>query len=38
MSMQEYHGKVKRIQDIPFGYTLSVIGGKKENGNHVSSS
>ncbi|WP_405132434.1 helix-turn-helix domain-containing protein [Paenibacillus sp. FSL H8-0317] len=28
MSMAEYHGKVKNIQDTPFGYTLSVIGGK----------
>ncbi|PWW38671.1 MULTISPECIES: winged helix-turn-helix transcriptional regulator [Paenibacillus] len=28
MSMAEYHGKVKHIQDTPFGYTLSVIGGK----------
>ncbi len=28
MSMAEYKGKVKRIQDTPFGYTLSVIGGK----------
>src|SRR5690606_37126332 len=28
MSMVEYKGKVKNIQDTPFGYTLSVIGGK----------
>ncbi len=28
MSMAEYQGKVKNIQDTPFGYTLSVIGGK----------
>lgn len=28
MSMAEYHGKIKNIQDTPFGYTLSVIGGK----------
>ncbi|MGG4046262.1 winged helix-turn-helix transcriptional regulator [Paenibacillus favisporus] len=28
MSMTEYKGKVKNIQDTPFGYTLSVIGGK----------
>ncbi|WP_261303287.1 winged helix-turn-helix transcriptional regulator [Paenibacillus andongensis] len=28
MSMAEYKGKVKKIQDTPFGYTLSVIGGK----------
>lgn len=28
MSMAEYKGKVKNIQDTPFGYTLSVIGGK----------
>lgn len=28
MSMAEYKGKVKHIQDTPFGYTLSVIGGK----------
>ncbi|MEO2203478.1 helix-turn-helix domain-containing protein [Paenibacillus pabuli] len=28
MSMAEYKGKVKNIQDTPFGYTVSVIGGK----------
>lgn len=28
MGMAEYKGKVKRLQDTPFGYTLSVIGGK----------
>ena len=28
MGMHEYHGKVKRITDTPFGYTLSVINGK----------
>lgn len=28
MSMAEYRGKIKNIQDTPFGYTLSVIGGK----------
>ncbi|MGX1433650.1 DNA-binding HxlR family transcriptional regulator [Cytobacillus horneckiae] len=28
MSMAEYKGKLKSIQDTPFGYTLSVIGGK----------
>lgn len=28
MGMTEYKGKVKDIQDTPFGYTLSVIGGK----------
>ncbi|MCR2806078.1 winged helix-turn-helix transcriptional regulator [Paenibacillus soyae] len=28
MGMAEYKGKVKTIQDTPFGYTLSVIGGK----------
>lgn len=28
MGMVEYKGKVKNIQDTPFGYTLSVIGGK----------
>ncbi|MFB9324724.1 winged helix-turn-helix transcriptional regulator [Paenibacillus aurantiacus] len=28
MSMAEYNGKVKNIKDTPFGYTLSVIGGK----------
>lgn len=28
MGMAEYKGKVKNIQDTPFGYTLSVIGGK----------
>ncbi|MEJ3719570.1 helix-turn-helix domain-containing protein [Paenibacillus polymyxa] len=28
MSMAEYKGKVKNIKDTPFGYTVSVIGGK----------
>lgn len=28
MSMAEYKGKVKHIQDTPFGYTMSVISGK----------
>lgn len=28
MGMTEYKGQVKNIQDTPFGYTLSVIGGK----------
>jgi len=28
MGMAEYKGKVKKIQDTPFGYTMSVIGGK----------
>jgi len=28
MSMAQYKGKVKNIQDTPFGYTVSVIGGK----------
>ncbi|PAF32667.1 helix-turn-helix domain-containing protein [Paenibacillus sp. 7516] len=28
MSMTEFKGKVKNIQDTPFGYTVSVIGGK----------
>ena len=28
MSMEAYKGKVKQIQDTPFGYTLSVVGGK----------
>lgn len=28
MSMAEYKGKVNNIQETPFGYTLSVIGGK----------
>ncbi|MBB3114812.1 hypothetical protein FHS18_006978, partial [Paenibacillus phyllosphaerae] len=28
MGMAEYKGKVNNIQDTPFGYTLSVIGGK----------
>jgi DNA-binding HxlR family transcriptional regulator len=26
--MAEFKGKVKNIQDTPFGYTLSIIGGK----------
>lgn len=28
MGMTEYKGKIKNIQDTPFGYTMSVIGGK----------
>lgn len=28
MGMEDYKGKVKHIQDTPFGYTISVIGGK----------
>lgn len=28
MSMKEYEGKVKQLTDTPFGYTLSLIGGK----------
>ncbi|WP_018884528.1 winged helix-turn-helix transcriptional regulator [Paenibacillus massiliensis] len=28
MSMAEYIGKVKNIEDTPFGYTISIIGGK----------
>ncbi|CAM4451980.1 winged helix-turn-helix transcriptional regulator [Paenibacillus tarimensis] len=28
MGMGEFKGKVKQIQDTPFGYTISVIGGK----------
>ncbi|MNW38106.1 HTH-type transcriptional activator HxlR [compost metagenome] len=28
MGMADYKGKVKKIQDTPFGYTLSIIGGK----------
>ncbi|GIP53356.1 helix-turn-helix transcriptional regulator [Paenibacillus sp. Marseille-P2973] len=28
MGMGEFIGKVKTIQDTPFGYTVSVIGGK----------
>ncbi|MTH53881.1 transcriptional regulator [Bacillus mangrovi] len=28
MGMTEYKGKVRQIQDTPFGYTLSLIGGK----------
>ncbi|WP_106767536.1 winged helix-turn-helix transcriptional regulator [Paenibacillus faecalis] len=28
MSMAEYKGKVRNIEDTPFGYTMSVIGGK----------
>lgn len=28
MGMAEYKGIVKNIQDTPFGYTVSVIGGK----------
>ncbi len=28
MGMADFNGKVKNIQDTPFGYTISVIGGK----------
>lgn len=28
MGMASYKGQVKKIQDTPFGYTLSLIGGK----------
>lgn len=28
MSMKEYEGKIKLLTDTPFGYTLSMIGGK----------
>lgn len=28
MGMKEYEGKVKLMTDTPFGYTLSLIGGK----------
>ena len=28
MGMADFNGEVKNIQDTPFGYTMSVIGGK----------
>lgn len=28
MSMKKYEGKIKVLTDTPFGYTLSLIGGK----------
>ena len=28
MSMKQYEGKIKLLTDTPFGYTLSLIGGK----------
>ena len=28
MSMKEFEGNIKSITDTPFGYTLSMIGGK----------
>ncbi|MGI6169943.1 MAG: winged helix-turn-helix transcriptional regulator [Christensenellales bacterium] len=28
MSMKQYAGKVKLLTDTPFGYTLTMIGGK----------
>jgi DNA-binding HxlR family transcriptional regulator len=28
MSMKQYEGKIKLLTDTPFGYTLSMIGGK----------
>lgn len=28
MSMNEYENKIKTLLDTPFGYTLSMIGGK----------
>lgn len=28
MSMKEFEGKITSLSDVPFGYTLSMIGGK----------
>lgn len=28
MSMKQYEGKITSLNDTPFGYTLSMIGGK----------
>ena len=28
MSMKPYEGRVSSLDDTPFGYTLSMIGGK----------
>lgn len=28
MSMKQYQGKIKLLTDTPYGYTLSIIGGK----------
>lgn len=28
MSIKQYQGKIKLLTDTPYGYTLSVIGGK----------
>lgn len=28
MSMKQFEGKIKSITDTPFGYTLTMIGGK----------
>lgn len=28
MSMKQYEGKITSLSDTPFGYTLSMIGGK----------
>ncbi len=28
MGMSDFNGKVENIKDTPFGYTMSVIGGK----------
>lgn len=28
MSMKEYEGSIHSLSDVPFGYTLSMIGGK----------
>lgn len=28
MSIKQYEGKIKNLTDTPFGYTLSLIGGK----------
>jgi DNA-binding HxlR family transcriptional regulator len=28
MSMKQYAGKIKLLTDTPFGYTLTMIGGK----------
>lgn len=28
MGMKAYHGKVNKLEDTPFGYTMKLIGGK----------
>lgn len=35
MGMADFNGKVESIQEAPFGYTMSVIGGKWKKGYYL---